>query len=282
MAQARDEFLLESAVQIAGAAGREILQVYGSGNLQVEYKSDDSPLTAADRRANHLIVSRLTELTPQIPLLSEESAPESFSTRRDWQTLWLVDPLDGTREFIKRNGEFTVNIALIRHGRPVLGVVHVPVQQLTYAGLVAADGQSGQAWKQTVGGLREPIRARPMATGPNPQLAVVASRSHRDAHLDQLLGRLAVDFPAMEIASLGSSLKICLLAEGKADLYPRLGPTSEWDTAAAHGVLRAAGGAIVDLQFRELRYNRGPEVLNPWFLALADPAYPWRKYFGRE
>ena len=264
--------LLTIAAEIAKEAGKEILKVYErSGNIDVTIKADDSPLTEADQRAHQPIVAGLTQQTPDIPVLSEESKLAGFNERGQWRTYWLVDPLDGTKEFIKRNGEFTVNIALIENHRPTLGVVHVPVTGVTY------QGQVGQgASRQDADGALHPIGCRKISPG-QPGLGIVASRHHRGAELDSLIETLRRKFPDVELLSMGSSLKICLVAEGKADLYPRLAPTCEWDTAAAHAVLAAAGGVLVDTGFNELRYNTKEELLNPYFIAIADSSYPWQK-----
>jgi 3'(2'), 5'-bisphosphate nucleotidase len=264
--------LLKSVTAIAIAAGQSILQVYHqSGAIEVEVKSDQSPLTAADRQANAVIMEGLRALAPALPVLSEETRAAEYSERRHWRRYWLVDPLDGTREFIKRNGEFTVNIALIEAGRPVLGVVHVPVTGVTYCG---ADTEG--AFVTAADGVRQPIAVSALpATAQT--LRVVASRSHRDVRLDRVLEHLQQTFSGVDEVSMGSSLKICLLAEGRADFYPRLAPTSEWDTAAAHAVLAAAGGEIVDTDFSPLRYNQKEALLNPDFLALGDPGYSWQR-----
>lgn len=256
---------LDEVVQIATEAGQRILDVYQRA-FAVELKEDNSPLTEADRAAHDVIVARLARLTPAIPVLSEESAKIDYRERAGWQRFWLVDPLDGTREFVKRNGEFTVNIALIDNGRPLLGVVYVPVTGVCY---LAVHGRG--AWKQQ-GGTRQPIRVRPFRSG---RATVVASRSHRGEAVDKFLARLETREGGYETASLGSSLKLCLVAEGAADVYPRLGPTSEWDTAAAQCVVEAAGGRVTDLQGQPLRYNK-PDILNPWFLVTGGGDYDWR------
>ncbi|MEX2469915.1 MAG: 3'(2'),5'-bisphosphate nucleotidase CysQ [Pseudohongiellaceae bacterium] len=260
---------LQTALDIAVAAGREILAVYHDQRQpEVSLKADDSPLTDADRRAHRLITTRLAEATPEIPVLSEESDAVDPQTRLGWPRYWLVDPLDGTKEFVKRNGEFTVNIALVEHGVPVLGVVHVPVTDVSYFG---ADELG--SFRQEAGGEPQAIACRPLTR--ERRLEVVASRSHRDARLDKVLAALEQHFPGLDVVSMGSSLKICLVAEGRADLYPRLAPTCEWDTAAAHAVLAAAGGEIVDTSFNPLRYNRRDTLLNPHFIALGDPSFAW-------
>jgi 3'(2'), 5'-bisphosphate nucleotidase len=258
-----DAGLLPGVVRVAREAGSAILAVYARADFGVETKADDSPLTAADRAAHDVIAAGLAALAPGLPLWSEESADVSWDTRRHWPAFWLVDPLDGTREFIKRNGEFTVNIALVRDHAPVLGVVHAPVLDRTYWGR-SGDG----AFRADGNGAPRPIRVRAPAAAP-PRVA--GSRSHRGSSLDGVLARLG----AHTLVSMGSSLKFCLVAEGEADFYPRLGPTSEWDTAAAQAVVEAAGGAVLDLAGRPLRYNTRPESLNPHFIARGDPGRDW-------
>ena len=271
--------LLKTVNEIAIAAGNEILDVYNSDQaIEVSMKLDDSPLTDADRRAHNLIVDRLSNLTPDIPLLSEESDAIDYGLRKSWQRYWLIDPLDGTKEFINRNGEFTVNIALIENGQSVAGVVHVPVTGISYFG-----GIGLKAWKQNSnhpdGGVKQ-ISSRPMEE--NSGVRIVASRRHLGEQLNALVGKIENHFGKATLLNMGSSLKMCLLAEGSADIYPRMAPTSEWDTAAAHGILSAAGGEIVDLQFRPLKYNSKPELLNPFFIALADRAYPWQQLLDKQ
>jgi 3'(2'), 5'-bisphosphate nucleotidase len=264
--------LLEAVVTIAEDAGRRILDVYDGHELDVTAKGDGSPLTAADRAAHELIVERLAAVSPSLPVLSEESVGVDHAVRAAWSRFWLVDPLDGTKEFIKRNGEFTVNIALIDEGRPVLGVVYVPVSGVAY---LAASGHG--AWKQR-GGRREPIQARRYSGG---RATVVASRSHSGPEVDRFLARLKAREGDYETASMGSSLKLCLVAEGAADVYPRLGPTSEWDTAAAQCVVEAAGGTVIDLHGVSLRYNK-VDILNPWFMTTGDASYDWRAFLDPD
>ena len=240
--------------------------------VDVTIKADDSPLTLADRKANRVIVEQLQQLDSGIPVLSEESEQVSFEERQRWQRYWLVDPLDGTKEFINRNGEFTVNIALIDSGEPVLGVVHVPVSAVTYSGGSLVQG----AWKSAPGKAPQAISRSPVGDSTT-TLRIVASRSHRDARIDKVIELANARFSGTEVVSMGSSLKLCLVAEGRADLYPRLAPTSEWDTAAAHAVVRAAGGEVVTTEFQPLRYNHKESLLNPFFLVLGDPDYDWRE-----
>jgi 3'(2'), 5'-bisphosphate nucleotidase len=262
MTQPNVRQLLPQLVDLARRAGDAILAVY-AGDIAVTTKDDASPLTQADLASHRVIRAALAELTPDIPLLSEESAEIPFATRRRWSEYWLVDPLDGTREFINRNGEFTVNIALVREHRPVLGVVHVPVRGQTYWGVVG-DG----AWKQDGGS--EPVSIhtrRPPAEVP----IVVGSRSHANPKLEAALKPIGEH----QMVSMGSSLKFCLVAEGAADLYPRLGPTSEWDTAAAQAVVEAAGGRVLELDGAPLSCNQKDSYLNPWFIVVGDPDAGW-------
>jgi len=260
------QVLVAPVCTIARQAGAAIIDVYQRADHGVQHKADESPLTAADLAAHSIITAALRTLTPDLPVLSEESAEVPWSERRTWTRYWLVDPLDGTKEFINRNGEFTVNIALIDAGAPVLGVVFVPTLDLLYWG---ARGLG--AWKEERG-TRNAIMTRAMHAEQT-QLRVVASRRHGGEELDAWLARMQQRFPALEFVTMGSSLKICLVAEGRADIYPRLAPTSEWDTAAAQGILEAAGGLLTDLQFAPYRYNRKDELLNPHFFALGDPAF---------
>lgn len=264
------ESLLREIETIARRAGAAIMEVYESaGGMAVQYKDDDSPLTEADKRANAVIAAGLAELEPRLPVLSEESAQPGYKIRRQWRRYWLVDPLDGTREFVKRNGEFTVNIALVNEGVAESGVVHVPVSGVSYLGVIGLG-----ASRQEAGAGPVPISAG--AKPADAPLKMVASRSHLDPHVERVLRRLEAEFGAVETVNMGSSLKMCLLAEGRADIYPRLAPTFEWDTAAAHAVLAAAGGEIYDMRFRPLRYNRGEDLRNPHFIAIADSGHNWQ------
>lgn len=257
---------LQSAIEaLAVTAGAEILEVYNT-DFDVDIKSDESPLTQADLASHRAIIAGLKQLTPTIPVLSEESAAIPFAVRQSWKQYWLVDPLDGTKEFVKRNGEFTVNIALIDDGIPVLGVVYVPVTGKTYSGR-----QDNGAWVVDSTGQRQQIAVRKPAAKP---LSVVGSRSHAGEKLQRYIARLG----DVEMVPMGSSLKICLVAEGVADLYPRLGLTSEWDTAAAHAVVIAAGGQLTDTAMRPLRYNTKDSYLNPEFFVFGDDSVDWSSY----
>ncbi len=256
--------LREGIIAIARDAAVEILKVYDS-DFAVQHKDDKSPLTAADLAAHCCIVAGLQALTPDIPVLSEESAELPTATRRSWSRMWLVDPLDGTREFVKRNGEFTVNIVLIDDGTPVLGVVQAPVTGVLW------HGQLGRGAFRREGDTDVALHTRKPATAP---LRVAASRSHRNPRTEALMERMG----KAESMALGSSLKFCRLAEGGMDVYPRFGPTSEWDTGAGQCVLEAAGGVVIDPRGRPLRYNQRDTILNGDFFALGDPELPWREW----
>jgi len=256
------EKLVEATESLAITAGKAILEVYAT-DFDVQRKDDESPLTQADMGSHHIIDSGLRELTPQIPIISEESGLPDFAERSGWRCYWLVDPLDGTREFVNRNGEFTVNIALIESHRPILGVVHVPVTGTTYSGVQGLGSTVLDA-----GGRRQPIRA---ARNSGAAVRVVGSRSHRGASLDAFLGKLG----QVEMHPMGSSLKFCRIAEGAADIYPRLGPTSEWDTAAAQAVVEQAGGKVLRLDGAPLGYNQKADILNPHFLVLGPQDRDW-------
>ncbi len=271
--------MVPKLVALSQAAGAAILAVYQAHNLRVEHKADASPVTQADLAAHRIIVTGLAQAWPQIPIISEEGELPDFAQRRQWPTYWLVDPLDGTREFIAGNGEFTVNIALIEAGQPVLGVIYVPVTGQCYTGIRGL----GAFKNQPDSAAFTPIHPRALA----PRLAqrqpveVIASRRVGNVALEALLAKLGQNLGPLIRRSMGSSLKLCLLAEGQADFYPRLGPTSEWDTAAAQAILEAAGGAVVDTQFQPLRYNQKASVLNPDFYALADSNFAWQHLLAK-
>lgn len=260
---------LQEVVQIARSAGDAIMKVY-EGEIAVEKKEDNSPLTAADLAAHAVIDAGLKQLTPEIPILSEESATIPYSIRKQWPTYWLVDPLDGTREFIKRNGEFTVNIALIEGDRSVIGVVYAPARNVLYY----ASASQG-AYKQEGNSGVEKIQARTLDIG---RVTIAGSRSHSDEKMTRFLSAMEKSGIKPELMALGSSLKICLVAEGKADLYPRLGPTSEWDTAAAQCVLEVAGGQLTELNGQHLKYNSKESILNPEFFASGATPYAWNRF----
>jgi len=250
-----------AVIDLAKDAGEKIMAIYAH-DFDVDYKDDSSPLTQADLASHHCIVDGLRELTPQIPVLSEESSEEEMRNRMSWETYWLIDPLDGTKEFVKKNGEFTVNIALVTKHQPLFGVVHAPALDVTYWG----DNSSG-AFKAE-GGTEKAITVRPRPASSSDWI-VVGSRSHQSDEFKAFMK----DYEDAEIVSMGSSLKLCLVAEGKADLYPRLGPTSEWDTAASQAVVEAAGGQVLafpEMQLLSCNQN-ADSLLNPHFLVCASP-----------
>jgi len=252
---------LPELVVIAKRAGQAIMAIYVKADFGITYKEDASPLTSADMAAHHLIQAGLEALKPAFPIISEESEALSFKVRQNWENCWLVDPLDGTREFIKRNDDFTVNIALIQKGVATLGVVHAPALDLTYYA-VRGDG----AFKQ----VREESPTRIQAGDyRGKKLKVVISRSYGRDVTARLLDK-KIDY---ECLRRGSSLKLCLVAEGLAHLYPRLGRTMEWDTAAADCVVTEAGGSVTDLEGNRLRYNK-PDLANPEFLVRGNPPFP--------
>ncbi|MGY3969906.1 3'(2'),5'-bisphosphate nucleotidase CysQ [Aeromonas enteropelogenes] len=245
---------------VARAAGEAIMAIY-SQPFAVEYKSDESPLTAADKGAHEVIVRALARITPDIPVLSEESGPQVMAERLGWRRYWLVDPLDGTKEFVSRNGEFTVNIALIAEGAPRWGLVYAPVLDKLWYG-----GKGLGAWC-IADGKCEAIQTRPHREGS--PWRVVGSRNHLSRETLDYLARFGdMERGEIELVSMGSSLKFCIIAEGGAELYPRLAPTCEWDTGAAQAVLEGAGGSVTRLDGEPLVYNK-PDILNPWFVAKA-------------
>ncbi|MCK8517021.1 3'(2'),5'-bisphosphate nucleotidase CysQ [Methylonatrum kenyense] len=255
--------LLEPVLAVARKAGDSILEVYQSG-FTVDRKDDDSPVTAADEAANQLIIRALSRLTPSLPVISEEQPVPTWRRRQTWSFYWLLDPLDGTREFIRRNGQFAVNIALIEDGRPVLGVVHAPTDGRSWFG-----GPGIGAFHETRNGSRSVIQTRRHAS---PPYRVVLGRSRPRPHVRDMLARL----PEHEILHCGSSIKICLIAEGEADLFPRLGPISEWDLAAPQAILEAAGGGVLDLgQLAPLRYNQRSSLTLRDVVAVGDPDARW-------
>jgi 3'(2'), 5'-bisphosphate nucleotidase len=248
--------LAESLIPISERAGDAIMRIY-DGAFAVQRKDDNSPLTLADLESQRVIIDGLRSITPDIPILSEESAAAPWAERRTWRELWIVDPLDGTREFVKRNGEFTINIALVVEHEPVLGLVSAPAQKLTYWGVAGV----GAFTRQQEAEARRIHTARPQRP-----LRVIGSRSHASSQTAAYLARLGPHV----MSGVGSSLKFCLLAEGKAELYPRFGATSEWDTAAGQAVLEAAGGHVTRLDGHRLRYNCRESLINGDFVAFSD------------
>lgn len=261
--------LAEQLLPLCRKAGEAILQVYQStAPLQIEQKTDASPLTIADQRAEAIIVAGLQALAPQWPIVSEEQPVAPYAERRHWQRYWLVDPLDGTREFIDGTGEFTVNIALIEQGVPVLGVVYVPLQGAAYVGVA----RCGLALRVTG---TERCRLQVNRSEDVSVLRVLTSSRHGGDELAACVQALRPHFSAVQWLKAGSALKFCWLAEGRGEFYPRFSPCSEWDTAAGQAVLEAAGGSLVGLDFQPLRYNQQASLINPHFYALAATGVDW-------
>ena len=255
--------LLEPTRRIAEDAGKAVMRAYKAG-FTVDRKEDDSPVTAADAAAHDVIVRALSALTPDLPIVSEEEELKRWDRRRQWERYWLLDPLDGTREFIRRNGQFSVNIALIEDSRPVLGVVHAPTDGRSWFG-----GPQTGAFRQTADGSRTPLHTVP---ADQPPYRVVLGRSRPGPRIRALLESL----PEHRVLQCGASIKICLIAEGEADLFPRLGPISEWDLAAAQAILEAAGGQVLNLKdLSPLRYNQRDTLTLRDVLAVADPSGDW-------
>jgi 3'(2'), 5'-bisphosphate nucleotidase len=257
--------LIQPVTTVATMAGNRILEIYNT-DFEVETKDDQSPLTAADKASHVTIIEALAELTPEIPILSEESTAIPWEERSKWPQYWLIDPLDGTKEFIKKNGEFTVNIALIQGNQAVLGVVYVPVTNRCFYGF-----QGGGSFELTPEGEAKEIAVASPAQNP---VRVVGSRSHRGELVDAYLAKLGDHV----MVPMGSSLKLCLIATGEADIYPRLGLTSEWDTAAAQAVVECAGGKVVQLDGNPIMYNAKEDILNPHFLVFGDLERDWASY----
>ena len=245
--------IISEITSIACLAGDAIMDVYNS-DFDFEVKDDKSPLTKADLASHTVIINALSKLTPHIPILSEESVSIPFRTRRKWDQYWLVDPLDGTKEFIKRNGEFTVNIALIRNNTPVFGVIYIPVSNELYWG-----SEKGAYYKKLNGSTTE-LFTRAESSEP---MIILASKSHQSETLDSILDNIE----NYKLINRGSSLKFCMIAEGSADIYLRLGLTSEWDTAAGEAIVHYAGGKVVATSGLAIKYNYEENILNPNFIA---------------
>jgi 3'(2'), 5'-bisphosphate nucleotidase len=250
--------LADALMPTVARAGLAIMQIY-DGGFTVQHKDDNSPLTFADLESQRIILAALTDLTPDIPVLSEESAQAPWAERKSWKELWVVDPLDGTREFVKRNGEFTINIALVVDHEPLLGIVAAPARGLLYWGAAGVGAFSRH---------RDAAQCSIHVSPPEDPIRVVGSRSHASADTAAYLARLKPHV----MSGIGSSLKFCLVAEGKAELYPRFGPTSEWDTAAGQALLEAAGGHVTRLDGHRLRYNCRESLINGDFLAFSHPS----------
>ncbi|UCD32643.1 MAG: 3'(2'),5'-bisphosphate nucleotidase CysQ [Desulfobacterales bacterium] len=282
---------LKTGLLAAIEAGLAILEIYNR-DFMVQYKDDRSPLTLADKQSHDIIVARLSEPTDdKLPILSEEGQDISFQKRKEWDHFWLVDPLDGTKEFIKRNGEFTVNIALIQGTRPVLGIIYVPVKEVLYFGATGVGAYKSEkpdlltmtkdeAIKKEPAGFVNMIINRstklpyysPHQAVNDSQMTIVGSRSHPTKELQNFVENMKKKHKSVEFISAGSSLKLCLVAEGKADIYPRLGPTMEWDTAAGQIIVEQADGSVLNSETNEpLRYNK-KNLLNPWFIVRKKPS----------
>lgn len=264
--------LIDQLIPICSEAAKAILDVYyGSDSFDVATKSDDSPVTRADLAANSIIYSHLQALTPDIPIITEEMELAPYRERKNWSCYWLVDPLDGTKEFIKRNHQFTINIALVERNRVKMGIVYVPVSHTIYGGIV------GEGAFKTVDSERCSIRTRNLEQRlqESQAIEVVASINHCNDATNKIISDLESNIAKVSRRSIGSSLKFCLLAEGVADVYPRMAPTCEWDTAAAQAVLEAAGGAVYQLNLTPLKYNTKDNLLNPYFIACGDKTYDW-------
>jgi 3'(2'), 5'-bisphosphate nucleotidase len=250
---------IQKILDIAYEAGKEIMKIYDQ-DFSVELKNDQSPLTQADKKSNHLIVSSLKELYPEIPIISEETKLTAYDERKDWKLYWLVDPLDGTKEFIKKNGEFTVNIALMSNEQPILGVVYAPAKNIMWYG-TQDEGSFMMNGNGTKTKLSKGRNWRDLQ-----KVNVVASRSHLSDETLQFVEDLKKEGKEVDFVSSGSSIKFCLVAEGKADVYPRFGPTMEWDTAAGQAVIELAGGRVLNWETRQrLQYNK-ENLLNPFFI----------------
>lgn len=264
MTQSQLENLLVSAINASIKGGEEIMQVYRD-TITVEYKEDKSPLTQADKQANEAIMSYLEKT--DVPVLSEEGRELSFEERKGWEYLWVVDPLDGTKEFIKRNGEFTVNVALVKNGLPILGVIYVPVENTLYFGLEGLGSFKTKNQKTLVEDLEALTRSSvTLPETHDRKYTMVGSRSHMSDETTVYFKKIKEKHPDVQILSRGSSLKICMIAEGSADVYPRFAPTMEWDTAAGHAIVRQVGFDIFKTDVDEpLEYNK-ENLLNPWFI----------------
>tara|TARA_B100001250_G_scaffold360997_1_gene338832 strand:+ start:1025 stop:1837 length:813 start_codon:yes stop_codon:yes gene_type:complete len=253
----KNPHLIKEVIEISEHAGKSILEIYNNSNLDFQLKEDQSPLTEADISSHKIIVKRLRKLTPKLPILSEEESYIPFSVRSKWDQYWLIDPLDGTKEFIKKNGEFTVNIALMKNNAPVFGVINIPVKKQTYWG------------SEDLGSYLQKDNHKPERINVddknNEKIRILTSRSH-GGNEDLILTKIK----NYEVIMAGSSLKFCLIASGEADAYIRMGPTSEWDIAAGEAIIKCAGGIMIDLQHKNIAYNKGESLINPPFLVASN------------
>lgn len=271
---------VDPLLRLCREAGERICSHYHApGATQYQTKDDNSPLTSADLESHALLTAGLQALSPSIPVLSEESSPQECAGRRSWDCYWLIDPLDGTREFLARTGEFTINIALIRCHRPVLGVLYVPLTGLAYVGI---PGVSALRYRHCEDNDWSSELVSTRALEPDRELLVLASRRHAGPRLEDCLGWLQQRWGPVSRLNSGSALKFCQLAEGVGDFYPRFSPCCEWDTAAGQAVLEAAGGCLLGLDGEPLRYNCRESLLNPDFYAIAHADHPlWRQLLDR-
>lgn len=264
---------LPEVFQLVEAAGEKILDIYTT-NYNVSNKTDNTPVTCADLAANELIEGRLKALTPDIPILSEESEPLSYQQRKTWQTYWLVDPLDGTKEFINRTGEFSVNIALVHEHQAIMGVIYNPVEKCVYSA-IKGSGAFYQPENEAAQRIHVSKKRRQ-------RIILAGTRATFSVEMAGFVKNLSLTTYGYEMIKLGSSLKSCLIAQGVADIYARLGPTSEWDTAAAQCIVEEAGGLITDTRMQPLRYNTRESLLNPHFFVFGDKSVDWSSYLLKE
>jgi len=259
----------EDIFQIAREAGNEILDVYQGDDFQVEIKSDKTPLTIADKKSNHIIVKGLQEIFPEIPILSEESRRIPYHERKKWKYLWIIDPLDGTKEFIKRNGEFSINLALIKNSVPIFGILYIPVKEILY---FASKGYGAYKKDRRTDNIKLPTNRKDKKNEKSNDMVkrIIFSRSHYTEETKHFVERIKKQFSRIHMISAGSAMKMAYLAEGKADIYPRLAPTMEWDIAAGQIILEESGGKLLDFYKRTpLIYNK-KDLINPWFLAIGN------------
>lgn len=264
-----NEELFKKLIAIIKQAGDAIMEIYARSDFMVTKKEDNSPVTVADKISNNIIIEALKKLTPDIPILSEESTEIPYEERKEWQQFWLIDPLDGTKEFIKRNGEFTINIALIEDNKPILGVVYAPALGTLYYG---AKGLGAYKLEDS---SKKRITTQEYKNGD--LLNIVASHSHHNENTEKFIKNIEQDHIPINIITIGSSLKFCLVAEGSIHVYPRFGPTMEWDTGAGQAIIEATGGTVTDMENRPLRYNK-EKLLNPYFIVNGSQGFQWQKY----
>lgn len=270
-----DQALIQWLNDIAKRAGEAILAVYEQSELGIETKSDATPVTRADMHANAVIEAGLQLLPEQYPILSEESVHASFDERRDWSRYWLVDPLDGTQEFINRNGEFSVNIGLIENSYPLFGMVYIPATNTSYWG-----GKELGAFRQKDNQL--PVAIHPRTFNPEQDVVVLGSRSYGTDRAKAYLKQLQSFYSNLEFNPVGSALKSCFIADGQADIYPRIGPTSEWDTGAVQAVVEGAGGLFLNPEGERFSYNRKESLVNSDFLVIGDTSINWRAFWNKD